>query len=185
MLLADRPTLAYEDEFCLLATWRSIAIPVMGRAHIPPESAKGQVRALEAHGKRVGKGRMGEATLIAADAPVPDAPTRAILDAGVPLVSPYFCCVSAIFEGEGFRAALVRGVLTSFQLISRVKYPQKVFSSLDECAVWMTPKLQAAGMSIETPSEIVAAMTAVREIAVARGIFGARDRTGGAQVARH
>jgi predicted phage tail protein len=155
----------------MVATWRSIVMPVMGRGKLPAASAKLQVRALEEHGKRCGEQKMVEITLIANEAPLPEADTRAVLDAGVPIVSPYYACVSAVFEGSGFRAALVRGVLTSFQLLSRTKYPQKVFSNIDDCAKWMFPQAQAVGMVVAGPEEIAMAVKMVRQMAVDRGIF--------------
>jgi hypothetical protein len=60
---------------------------------------------------------------------IPDAEVRAALDSMAPVVAPYYAAVACLFEGEGFRAAMIRGVISSFQLLSRAKYPQKVFSN--------------------------------------------------------
>lgn len=171
MVRPDSPKLAYEDAFCMVATWRSLVMPVMGRSLLPASSAKQQVRALTDHGKRLGHGKVAEITLICNDAPLPEADTRAVFDAGVPVVSPYYGCVSAVYEGTGFKGAFVRGMLTSFQMLSRNKFPQKVFSTIDEAAKWTAQYLPGLGCEISGPDEVVDAVKAVRDLAVARGIF--------------
>ncbi len=175
MARPELPKIAYEDDFCMVATWRSIVMPVMGRAKLPASSAKQQVLALTEHAKRVGKGKLGEITMIANEAPLPDAETRTVLESGVPIISPYYGCVSAVFEGTGFRAALVRGVLVSFQLLSRTKFPQKTFSTIDECATWMFPHLQTMGMQVLSADDIAAAAKMVRQMAVERGLFSPEE----------
>jgi len=167
----ELPRIVYDDAFCMVATWRSIVMPVMGAGKLPASSAKRQVAALEAHGKSLGLGKMGEITLIAASAALPEADTRAVLDGGVPIVSPYYGCVSAVFEGTGFKAALVRGILASFQLMSRTKFPQKVFSNVDDAAKWIYPHITALGMVANSAQDIIDTVHTVREIAVKRGIF--------------
>jgi hypothetical protein len=172
MSQAEPPVIAYHDAHCMVATWRWVVIPVMGRSALPATSARLQVRAIEEHGKRVGKGKLGEMTLIADEAPLPGPETRAALDAGVPVVSPYYGCVSAVFEGTGFRAAMVRGLLVSLQLLSRNRFPQQTFATIDDAARWMAPHLQGLGMTVSSSEEIAGAARAVREIAVQRGVFG-------------
>ncbi len=172
MLLEDRPKIAYQDSACMLATWRSIVIPVIGSEPLSAPSARAQARALEAHAKVVGKGKLGEVTLIARDAPLPDADARAAFEAAVPTIAPYYACVSAVFEGTGFRAALVRGFITSLQILSRSKFPQKVFSSVDECAAWLFSFRKAMELPVSEAAEIAAAVRTVRGIAIERGVFG-------------
>lgn len=174
------PKFVHADDFCMVATWGSIVMPVMGREKLPVSSAKRQVKALEEHGKLVGKGRLAEITLIANEAPLPEADTRQALEAGVPIISPYYACVSAVFEGTGFRAALVRGVLVSFQLLSRTKFPQKTFASIDECARWVYPHLAPIGMDVSGVEELADAVKRVRHAAVERGLFSPLDASDGA-----
>ncbi|MFO0616103.1 MAG: hypothetical protein U0414_26145 [Polyangiaceae bacterium] len=164
--------IGYVDEFCLFATWRHVAMHVMGKQKLPPESARELVRVLTAHGKACGEGKMAEITLVAAEAPLPDANTRKVLDSAVPIVSPYYCCVSAVFEGSGFTAAIVRAFVTSFQLLSRSKYPQKVFSSIDDAATWTLPQLQKSSKVTASTQEFIEVVHDVREHAVERGIVG-------------
>ena len=159
----------------MVATWRSLVIPVMGKPLLTASSARAQTRAIEAHGKVVGEGRLIEVVLIDPEVSLPGAEARAALDAGVPIVSPYYGCVSAVFEGDGFRAALVRGVLTSFQMLSRHHFPQKIFASIDHCASWTFGHARPLGMSVSSPAEIVDALRVVRAIVVEHGVFGSVD----------
>jgi len=113
----------YADERVLVATVGPIVVPVVGKLGYSVESAKAQARAIEKHGRSLGAERMTELSLIDGEVPVPDASVRAVLDENVPAISPYYRAVSAVFPGSGFRAALVRGVIMSFQLLGRTSYP--------------------------------------------------------------
>jgi hypothetical protein len=174
MLLPDPPRIAYEDGSCMVATWRSIVIPVMGSGVLGAASVRAQTRAIEAHGKLVGEGKLVEISLIDVEIATPGAEARAALDAGVPIVSPYYGSVAAIFEGRGLRAALVRGLLTSFQMLSRHHFPQRTFATFEDCAQWTYKNGCALGAALGSPAEIVAALEMIRGMALARGVFSAR-----------
>ena len=105
--------------------------------------------------------------------PATDAEVRAALDSMAPVVAPYYAAVACLYEGEGFRAAMIRGVIASFQLLGRAKYPQKVFSSPDECAAWLAQKAPEAGMRLKDSAELAEAIAFVRGEGVRRGILTA------------
>jgi len=42
-----------------------------------------------------------------------------------------------VFEGEGFRAAMVRSIVTSIASLSNPGFPHRVFATLPEAAAWM------------------------------------------------
>lgn len=174
MALSPPPKLAYEDPFCMVATWRSFIVHVMGRKELPVPSAREMTRALVGHGKATGNGKLAEVTLIAHDAPLPSAGVRAVFDEAAPLVAPYYCGVAAVFEGTGFRAAMVRGIVTSFQLLSPTPYPQTVLSSIEDAAKWSFPYAKKAGAEVTSPEEIIELLHAVRTIAVTRKILPAQ-----------
>jgi hypothetical protein len=155
----------------MIATWHALAFPVFGHRPASLEAARTMGRVLEAHGRTTGPRRLVEITLLDAHAPMPPADVREALDAMVPRVSPYYAGVSAIFEGGGFRAAMIRGILTGFQLLSRNKYPQKVFATPEECAAWALPLARESGMALDEADAIVEAIRAVREEGVRRGIL--------------
>lgn len=169
--VTDVPVFDHVDDACMFARWRSVAFHVFGHRTPTVAGAHTLGRHLEAHGRRLGPRRLLEITLLDEHLPLPDGEVRAALDAMVPRVSPYYACVTAVFEATGFRAALIRGVLTSFQILSRLNYPHKVFGSVDDCAEWMLPHALAADMQVTGSDEIVAAVRAVQTEGVLRGVL--------------
>ena len=174
------PTVVYEDRGCLVATWQGFVFPVMGSHLLPAESVRNQVRVMVAHGDVVGRGKLGEITLIATDAPLPEAETRSAFDDGVPQLAAYYGCVSAVYDAVGFRGAMVRGMLTSFQLLSRQPFPQKVFSRMRDAAEWSFPHAKACGMGVASSEELHEALRWLRRYALSRGIFREQESTGAA-----
>lgn len=161
----------------MVVTWRAFIVHVMGSQELPVPSAREMARVLIAYAKGIGHGKLAEVTLIAHDAPLPSPGVRAAFDAAAPLVAPYYCGVAAVFEGTGFRAAMVRGIVTSFQLLSRTQYPQSVFSTLDEAVKWSFPYAKKAGAEVASPEEIAELLTTVRNMAVKRKMFPADGPT--------
>lgn len=49
--------------------------------------------------------------------------------------------VAVVPAGSGFRASMVRGVVTGLSLIARFPYPYKVFDNIDTAAAWLAPQL--------------------------------------------
>lgn len=113
---------------------------------------------------------MVELSLIDGDVPIPDADVRAELDAGVPAISPYYRAVSAVFPGTGFRSALIRGVIMSFQLLSRTAYPQKVFGTLDGAASFSRPHL-AAHSALRDEQVLMTGVADIATEAARRGVL--------------
>lgn len=121
----------------------------------------------------MGRGKLIEISIVDREGGIPDAEVRAALDSMAPVVAPYYAAVACLYEGEGFRAAMIRGVIASFQLLGRAKYPQKVFSSPDECAAWLAQKAPEAGMRLKDSAELAEAIAFVRGEGVRRGILTA------------
>jgi len=161
----------YADERVMVAAIGPMVVPIVGKLGYSVESARAQARAIEAHGRTVGTGRMIELSLIDGDVPIPDAEVRATLDQGVPAISPYYRAVSAVFPGSGFRAALIRGVIMSFQLLSRTAYPQKVFATIDAAAGFSRPHLHAADPSVADPQPLLAWVAEIAAEAARRGVL--------------
>lgn len=51
--------------------------------------------------------------------------------------APVGCCAALVFEGTGFRAAAVRGVVTVLNTLARQAYPYKSFGTVDAGATWV------------------------------------------------
>lgn len=81
-------------------------------------------------------GGVGLLTIIEANAPAPDATVREELarymaDSAAVLKS---SCV--VFEGTGFRAAMVRSVVAGLTMLARQPFPHRVFATVDEGIAW-------------------------------------------------
>lgn len=48
----------------------------------------------------------------------------------------YILCSSVVFEGDGFRAAAIRGIVTGLALFSRTPFPHTVFSNVEAAVGW-------------------------------------------------
>lgn len=169
MPMTETPKIVYEDAAQLLVTWQNVIISVLGHSPMTVAGVKAQVAATAAHGRACGPKRLLEIVLFDRNAPVPNAEVRAVLDSGAPLVGQYYLALASIFEGSGFRGAIVRGVLTSLSLLARTEFPQRVFSSTAECVEWCSPLLTRA----KTPcvSELAEAIAHVRHAAIQKKIF--------------
>ena len=67
------------------------------------------------------------------------------------------------FEGAGFRAAAVRGVVTGLTMLARQPYPHKVFATMTDAAQWLTGSLaQTAHVPLDS-RELLGALEELRE----------------------
>ena len=171
MSAATTPSIEHVDPSSMVAVWRSLVFTVWGHRPLTPAVAEKHVLAMEKLGKALGLARTGTYVMLDIDVPTPESELRAFLDKSVPRVAPYYCCSGTVFAGDGFRGALVRGVLSSFQLVAPKKYPQRVFSTHDECARWMRPHLVEAGMKLESHSELLEVARYVEDAARREGVF--------------
>lgn len=163
----DAPIIDYQDDACMFVRWNAIAFPVFG-ARMPSLRGVAAVAShIEAHGTRVGRGKLTEITLLGADVRMPDSDVRRALDTMAPKLAPYYGCVATVFEGDGFRAAVIRGMLTGFQLLGRLKYPHAVFDSVSECTKWVH------GVElVEAPlSAVTEVAMKVRALGIERGVL--------------
>jgi hypothetical protein len=169
MPISVAPKRVYEDEAQVLATWENVIVSVIGHTPMTEVGVRAQVAATAAHGRASGRQRLLEVVLFDRDAPIPSAEVRAVLDAGVAQVGKYYLAVASIFEGSGFRGAIIRGVLTSLSLLSRTEFPQRVFPSAPECVAWCTPLLERT----RTPNlaELGEVIEHVRRTAIERRIL--------------
>ena len=67
-----------------------------------------------------------------------------------------------VLEGSGFLPAAGRTLITGIFLLTKKKYPHKIFSDAGDGATWLVPFLSAAGIQ-QSASEILAAAEATRK----------------------
>ncbi len=76
-------------------------------------------------------------TVVEAQAEMPEPAARDELADMFRRLGSSVICSALVFEGQGFRAAAVRGITTSVNLLARQPFPHKVFANVDEAASWM------------------------------------------------
>ncbi len=78
----------------------------------------------------------GLVTIIEQGAPLPPAEPRDIIASFLKAASEHLVVSAVVFEGEGFRGAAVRGVVTGLTMLARQSYPHRVFATIDEASSW-------------------------------------------------
>jgi hypothetical protein len=83
----------------------------------------------------------GEASIICVIEPASEPPNQELRQKASKLLTelgPKIRCVAFVVEGNGFRAAMIRGVLSSVELLKRDKsYPTRYFGHVAHAATWI------------------------------------------------
>jgi hypothetical protein len=98
-----------------------------------PELASAARRAYAACGQPIGLIQIVSATAI-----TPDGPARAALARMLRELSGVVASSALVHEAEGFRAAMIRSIVTGLTAMSSPGYPHRVFAGLRDAAAWMS-----------------------------------------------
>jgi hypothetical protein len=83
----------------------------------------------------------GEASILCVIEPTSEPPPQQLRDAATNLLvelGPKLRCVAYVIEGTGFRAAMIRGVLSGIELVRRNKtYPARYFATVGQASAWI------------------------------------------------
>jgi hypothetical protein len=148
---------ALEPNHCV-ATWRRFVV-IIWRHDTTHDGVSDLRRALTATASK--SEQIALVTIVEPNAPPPPSEVR---DALARLLGEFGRTIrfSAVaFEGSGFRAAMVRGVVTGLTLLARMPYPHKVFAGVDESSRWLTANLHGIGWR-ETQAELIEAVAELR-----------------------
>lgn len=66
------------------------------------------------------------------------------------------------FEGEGFRASFVRGVVTSLTLLAKPPFPHRVFASVNAGAPWLIQQLPPSAEGKVQAADLVTGIAGLR-----------------------
>jgi hypothetical protein len=67
----------------------------------------------------------------------PEAPARTAVAKLLKDSDDIVSCSATVYEGSGFRAAMVRSIIAGINTLARQKYPTRVFATLNEAATWI------------------------------------------------
>jgi hypothetical protein len=122
------PSVVHQDEHCILGTFRNVVIAVW-----VTDTRIEALRILGGVLPRLGAdfpGGIGLVQIVGERHPPLRAESRhelnQILKAGGSSVR----CSTVVFEGQGFRAAAVRGIAAGLVMLTRVPFPHQVFGKL-------------------------------------------------------
>lgn len=138
---------------CLIVIWRGVVT----------EEA---LRSINEHIWKLTQKRPGACAyinVIERNSPAPTAPLRKIAMEGLSRPGKALTCLGAVFEGNEFRSALVRAVMTGMALLRPSGQPTKFFKNVQEMSVWVGNQLRSAGATIAT-GDIVRACEHTRRI---------------------
>jgi hypothetical protein len=123
-----------------MATWDSIFI-LIWRHDTTNEGIETLRHKLEHFGRSRPQG-LGLVTIVEQEAPMPTSAVREKMAGLMADISKVLKCSAVVFEGTGFRAAAVRGVVTGLMLLARQPYPHKVFASMTDGCSWLGSNLR-------------------------------------------
>jgi len=95
--------------------------------------------------------------VLASDCALPNEAVRSALARGLTEIGGNVAAVANVVEGGGFRAAALRGVVTSLALVMRPRYPQRVFESVPPACAFL-------GAHLPTPEVGRALVAAVSQL---------------------
>lgn len=127
------------------------------RDHTPKEGAQAAVSLAGDLGHSEAP-RIGTLIVVADGSPLPSSEVRALLS-NLPTELGRGVGVALAYEGNGFRAAAVRAVLSGIMLLSRHRVPHDVFPSVERAAAWLAPKI-GGGLSTTALAQAVHALRA-------------------------
>jgi hypothetical protein len=148
-----------KHDFCI-AAWQQLYIIIWRH-----ETTMDGVRAADTHldefARSIPQG--GLLTIIEQGAPMPSSDVRNSLARFLTGGAKFIRSSAVAFEGAGFRAAAVRGVVTGLTMLARQPYPHKVFATMAEAANWLGASLpETAGIHLDS-GRLVPALGELRE----------------------
>jgi hypothetical protein len=158
----DAATFSADAEHCI-AMWRNVLIQIWRTA--TSEVGARNARAAGAKLLAATQGPLGCIVVVERDAAMPSPAARAQLSALVADVAARTRGIALVQEGDGFRAATVRAVMTGLMLVARNAVPHKIFRTVDEGEAWLRSLMDGhAG----APGELAQTVAGLRDRMPAR-----------------
>ena len=152
----DEFEIVHSDVHCSIGTVRNVAL-VVWRVETPLKNVRvlaAELQRLRAKNSRI---RLGLVQVLEAGIKPLESDVRSEFGKMLQSGRDYISCSSVVFEGEGFRAAAIRGVVTGLAIFSRTAFPHTVFAKVEAAVDWQLAHLRvdAPGLSTELLLECV------------------------------
>jgi hypothetical protein len=151
--------IALEHDYCF-AGWNAIFI-VIWRHDTTSDGVRNLDLKLRDHEKAHPDG-CGLLTIIEQGAPMPTSEVRTALARFMTEGARVIRSSAVAFEGAGFRAAAVRGVVTGLTMLARQPYPHKVFATMPDAAQWLGASLRETAKLNVDSAALLAALSDLR-----------------------
>ncbi|WP_394829521.1 hypothetical protein [Pendulispora albinea] len=124
---------AVSPDYCL-ARWNQFYIDIW-RVNTTMAGLRIMAKSFEEFTKGYPEG-VGVITIVEPGAPLPPAEARQTLGQFLADAEGRIRFSAVVYEGGGFRASAVRGVVSSLILLARPPYPHRVFATATEACTW-------------------------------------------------
>ena len=161
VLVRDGDHLIYSQGRLLVAVWK---------LETRPDAVKQLVQFAADLAARLGPPRFCLLVIVEESAIPPPAAVRADLATMLRLSTPHLIRFATVIEGTGFRAAAVRGVMTSIAVLSRQEFPHRVFSNAETALLWLVEGLSTELGPAPGVGELVRALDDVRRVGLSGNI---------------
>ena len=159
--LAEGVVVVCEEPGFVIATWKNVSIVVWGT-----QATMARAQKIDTFSQGMSaEHRQGFSAVhvVANGARLPDSATRAELDRLTSKYSKNLACFGTVIEGTGFWASAMQSFVTSLHWVSRRPFKVRISSTLSEIAGWMPlPHREKTGVQI-AETDVLRAMTSVRE----------------------
>lgn len=167
------PTLIESDDDFVLGVWRRLLIVVF--CH---ETTLKSVAAISACVRERSTGAdalLGGMAVVEPHAPLPPQGIRTLLARNI-LAASSWKFSAMIYEGTGFRAAAVRGVIIGVGLLAQMPFPHRTFATVAEASEWMSARARVAGADDLPVMGICAAVRHLRQPALSGAMAESETR---------
>jgi hypothetical protein len=165
--MVEQPEVVHEHESQTMSVWRNVVIVVLratpGREQV--DALGREVERIGRTGKKVGlvhlvhiKGAIGP----------PEEQARRRYIELIYDQNTMVACSSVVIEREGFGAAVIRSIIAGLALITRAKFPTRVFATIADATAWVADQLAAAGDPVGEPAELTGVVQAADGLAAPR-----------------
>lgn len=107
--------------------------------------------------------KLGAIVVVPRDAAVPSPELRKAIASTLANLGPHLVAGAHVVEEVGFKGAVVRGVLTGFQLFRRVSYPTAVFADVRSALRWLKPFVERSGAPNGSVTELLTSIQTGRQ----------------------
>jgi hypothetical protein len=157
------PILIDRDDDFVLGVWRHLLIAVF--CH---ETTLKSVAAISACVREQSTGAdalLGGMAIVEPHAPLPPQGIRTLLARNI-LAASSWKFSAMVYEGTGFRAAAVRGVIIGVGLLAQMPFPHRTFATVAEASEWISGRAREAGADDLPVMGICAAVGQLRQPAL-------------------